>query len=126
MIRIHRFTVVVLGMAIVTLTACAGMQQVQLGIPADVAPRFFFHVEAAGRARGLSVSKHPDSVNLRTRQGDWLQYMVQQDAINLVLLPNTKGLSEPQIRERQAELRALSDSIVAEARSRASQAKAFE
>ncbi len=108
------------------LPACAGMQQVQLGIPAYVAPKFFFHLEAVGKARGLMVSKHPESLHLRTPRGDWLQYMVQQDAINLVMLPNTQGLSEEQIRERQNELRAQSESMVAEARLRSEQAKAFE
>jgi hypothetical protein len=108
------------------LTACAGMQQVQLGIPAAVAPKFFFHLEVVGKARGLMVSKHPDSLHLRTQEGDWLQYMVQQDAINLVMLPNTKNLTEEQIQARQARLRDLSQAMVAEARERASQNKAFE
>lgn len=108
------------------LPACAGMQQVQLGIPAYVAPKFFFHLEAVGKARGLMVSKQPESLHLRTPRGDWLQYMVQQDAINLVMLPNTKGLSEEQIRERQNELRAQSEAMVAEARTRSEQTKAFE
>ena len=106
--------------------ACAGMQQVHLGIPAYAAPKFFVSLEAVGHSRGLMVSKHPDSLNLRTPDGDWLQYMVQQDAINLVLLPNTKGLSEEQIRMRQGQLRTLSDVIVAEARQRAEQTRAFE
>jgi hypothetical protein len=108
------------------LAACAGMQQHSLGLPSTVAARFFAHMESVGRSRGMMISRHPDSLHLRTAGGDWLQYMVQQDQINLVLLPNTEGLSEDQIHQRQARLKALSDELVARARSQAEQARAFE
>jgi hypothetical protein len=111
---------------LVFLAACAGMQQHPVGLPATAAPRFFVHLESVGRSRGMMISRHPDSLHLRTAQGDWLQYMVQQDQINLVLLPNTKGLSPEQISERQMRLKALSDELVESARTQAVQARAFE
>lgn len=111
---------------VVSFAACAGMQQHSLGLPATAAPRFFVHMESVGRSHGLMASRHPDALHLRTAQGDWLQYVVQQDQINLVLLPNTEGLSPEQIHQRQARLKALSDRMVAEARAQAKQAWAFE
>jgi len=43
-----------------------------------------------------------------------------------VMLPSVKGRSEDQIRDRQGQLRQLSEAMVAEARARAEQVRAFE
>jgi hypothetical protein len=118
-------TIIVISI-VVSLAACAGMQQHSIGLPATAAPRFFVHLESVAQSRGMMISRHRDSLHVRTAQGDWLQYMVQQDQINLVLLPNTKGLSPEQIRQRQARLKALSDELVESARAQAKQAWAFE
>lgn len=111
---------------IVVVPACAGMRQYTIGVPAYVAPNFFAHLESVGQARGFGISRHPTSLNLRTPEGDWLQYMIHGEQIDLVLLPNVKGLSEDQIRQRQAQLKTLSDEMVSQARSQAVQTKAFE
>src|SRR5262245_18143740 len=101
------------------VTSCAGMRQYALGIPSSAAPQFFPAMEAAGTNHGLTISKHPDSLHLRTAEGDWLQYMIHGNQIDLVILPETSGLTDDQIASRQTKLKALSDELVAEAQSTA-------
>ena len=72
------------------------------------------------------ISKHPGSLNVQTADGDWLQYMMRQDAMVLVVIADTEGLTDAQIEERKAKLKALSDELVAEARKTAWEAKAFD
>jgi magnesium-transporting ATPase (P-type) len=95
-------------------------------IPSSSAPKFFASMEAVGAAHGMMISRHPDSLNLKTSAGDWLQYMIKQDRIDIVVIANTDGLTEAQIEARKTELFGLSDKLVAEARSNAAQSKVFE
>lgn len=113
-------------LTVVWLAACAGVASRPLGIPASSAPRFFASMEAVGAAHGMMISRHPSSLHLKTSTGEWLQYMIKQDRIDIVVLANTDGLTEAQIGARQRDLFALSDQLVAEARSNAAQSKVFE
>jgi hypothetical protein len=88
--------------------------------------KFFASMEAVGSAHGMMISRHPDSLNLKTAAGDSLQYMIKQDHIDIVVIANTDGLTEAQIEARKTELFGLSDKLVAEARSNAAQANVFE
>src|SRR5262249_49875023 len=106
--------------------ACAGMRQYPLGIPSSAAPQFFPAMEVAGTNHAMTVSKHPDSLHLRTPEGDWLQYMIKGSQIDLVILPETTGLTDEQIASRQAKLKALSDQLIAEAQGTAERAKSFQ
>lgn len=108
------------------LSACAGMAEYPLGIPASSTPKFYAAMEAVAASRGMMISKHPTSLNVQTKDGDWLQYMQRQDALVLVVIADTEGLSDAQIEERKAQLKALSDELVSEARKTAWEAKAFD
>ena len=113
-------------LTVVWLAACAGVASRPLGIPSSSAPKFFASMESVGAAHGMMISRHPDSLNLKTSEGEWLQYMIKQDRIDIVVIANTDGLTEAQIEARQRELFGLSDKLVAEARSNAAQSKVFE
>ncbi|MBK6515576.1 MAG: hypothetical protein IPG04_16060 [Polyangiaceae bacterium] len=108
------------------LSACAGMAEYPLGIPASSTSKFYAAMEAVAASRGMMISKHPTSLNVQTKDGDWLQYMQRQDALVLVVIADTEGLSDAQIEERKAQLKALSDELVSEARKTAWEAKAFD
>ena len=102
------------------------MAEYPLGIPASSTSKFYAAMEAVAASRGMMISKHPTSLNVQTKDGDWLQYMQRQDALVLVVIADTEGLSDAQIEERKAQLKALSDELVAEARKTAWEAKAFD
>ena len=108
------------------VAACAGMQSYPLGLRANAAPKFFPSLKAAAEARHMLVSEHPNSLNVNVAEGDWLQYMVQRDQINLVVKTGTDGKTSEQVQKRQTELKAVSDELVADARKNAELNKAFE
>ena len=112
--------------AALLLAGCAGMAEYPLGIPASSSPKFYASMESVAAGRGMMISKHPTSLNLQTKDGDWLQYMQRDGTIILLVIAETDGLTDAQIAERKAKLKQLSDELVAEARGIAAQASAFD
>jgi hypothetical protein len=115
--------VLVLALA---LAGCAGMAEYPIGIPSSSSPKFYASMEAVAAGRGMQISKHPTSLNIQTKQGDWLQYMQRDGSIVLVVIAETEGLSEGQIEQRKGQLKQLSDELMAEAQKTANQASAFD
>jgi hypothetical protein len=110
-----------------SVAGCAGIAEYPLGIPTSSAPKFYAAMTAVASAHGMQISNHPDSLNIETADGDWLQYMQRPNgSISLVVIANTKGLDDDEIETRKTKLKALSDSLVNEARKTASDAKVFE
>lgn len=105
---------------------CAGMAQYPTGIPASSSPKFYAAMELVASERGMTVIKQPTSLNVKTAQGDWLQYMQQSGVINLVVIADTEGLDDAAIEERKAELKRLSDELVSEAAKHAAETRAFD
>lgn len=102
------------------------MAQYPTGIPDSSSPKFYAAMELVANERGMMISKHPTSLNVQTKEGDWLQYMQQNGVIVLVVIAETDGLTDDQIEARKAKLKALSDELVAEARKHAEETKAFD
>ncbi len=107
------------------LTACAGAQRYATGIPASGTQKFYFHMEKEARDRGYTTTRD-DGLSIDVQDG-WLQYDVLGDEISLVITVKRAGdMSEDEIATKQANLKALSDDLVAKARARSDAAKSFE
>ncbi len=112
--------------AALVIAGCAGMAEYPIGVPSSSAPKFYASMEAVAASRGMQISRHPTSLNIQTKQGDWLQYMQRNGTIVLVVIAETEGLSEPQIEQRKGQLKQLSDELMGEAQKTATQAAAFD
>ena len=124
MVRKIQLTLMVL--VLFASAACAGMRAYPTGLRADQSPVFYAHLKAVAEKRSMQYSDHNTSLNVRTERGDWLQFMTKKDVIELVVLPETKGLDDQQIATRQEELRKLGDELIAEAKSMAEESRAFD
>ncbi|NUP04978.1 MAG: hypothetical protein HOW73_02840 [Polyangiaceae bacterium] len=112
--------------ASLTVLGCAGMAEYPLGIPSSSSPKFYASMEAVAAKHGMQISRHAESLNIETEDGEWLQYMQRNGVIVLVVVANTDGLSDDQIELRKSDLRKLSDELVREARQTAAEASAFD
>lgn len=108
------------------LVGCAGMAEYPLGISSSASPKFYASMEAVAAKHGMMVSKHATSLNLQTKEGDWLQYMQRDGSIILVVIAETSGLDDSQIAARKAKLKALSDELIDEAAELSDRASAFD
>jgi hypothetical protein len=89
-----------------------------IGVSASKAEDFFTQLELAAKRRGYTVARPRGVANVKTAEGDWLQYDLdaQKKEVLLTIVPNADNLSDTEIAARQEKLRALSDELVAEAR----------
>lgn len=89
-----------------------------VGVSANKAPQFFTELELVAERRGYTVARPSGVVNVKTAEGDWLQYNLnaQKTEVLLTIVPNTENLTDAELTARQEKLRALSDELVAEAK----------
>lgn len=116
------------GLIALFVVGCAGFETFGTGLPAEAAPRFFFHMEHEAEARGFEVyrSTHNDSLSVTTDLGD-MDYSVEGDEIVVsVHLASIDGLSVDEIQAELDRLRRLNDDLIDAAAKRAERSKAFE
>ena len=118
---------VLLAFVIFGAVACASMQSYPIGIPATGGEKFFFHMEREAADRGYSTyrSTNNDSLSV-TVNGGSLRYSVSGDEIYLYTSLAQSDLPPTEERRRHANLKSLSDDLVASARERAEDANVFE
>ena len=111
--------------ALFGLSACAGMRMYPTGLTAAQAPKVFAALEVAAAERGYEYSNQPTSMNVKTSEG-WIQYMIREGAIDMVILPDTDGLDKPAIAERGQRLKVVGDELLGKAREQAASNAAFD
>ena len=108
---------------------CAGYATYDTGLPAEAAPKFFFHMEQEAQARGYDAWRSSDnsSLSVETDLGE-LDYNVLGDEIvvNVNLRRVDKDMTDNAIRLELAKLYQLNESLIEDAISRAERAKVFE
>lgn len=110
------------------VVGCAGFESYGTGLPAEAAPKFFFHMEHEAEARGFDVyrSSSNDYLSVTTDLGD-MDYRVEGDEIVVsVQLADVEGLTAEELRVELDRLRALNDELIDAAAKRAERSRAFE
>ena len=119
------------------VSGCAGVQQYSIGIPSSAASKFFFHMEKAAIDQGMEVTHHAASTTSSGRTTSpslainlpdgWLRYSDSQGEIMLAItVKDAKEMSEEEIAAHQEKLKAVSDTLVDDARERSKAANDFE
>jgi len=116
------------GLLALFVVGCAGFETFGTGIPAEAAPRFFFHMEHEAEARGFEAyrSANDDYLSVTTDLGD-MDYSVEGDEIVVsVHLAEVDGLSVEEVQAELDRLRSLNEDLIDAAAKRAERSKAFE
>lgn len=107
------------------VAGCSHSYYYSTGLPADVADRFFFHLEGEARDRGLQTSRSETDLHVYA-QGGQLWYQVQSDEITTtIVISNRKNATSNYYKSKREEFEKLNGELVAGARRRARQAKDF-
>jgi hypothetical protein len=76
----------------VVLSACAAASSYRLPINGAEAPRYFQPIGVCAGEAGLTSIQHPSSVNVKYNDSVWIQYMVQGEAYNMVVVGEDPAL----------------------------------
>lgn len=72
--------------AAMMVSACGTARSYRLPLAAAQARVTFSPIAACADQRELQYSEHPDSIHVKTDEVSWVQYMVQNDAYNMVVI----------------------------------------
>ncbi|OGQ89899.1 MAG: hypothetical protein A2289_09310 [Deltaproteobacteria bacterium RIFOXYA12_FULL_58_15] len=78
---------------------------------AVVAPQSFASIAACADERGLQVSEFDDSIHVRVDETAWVQYMIQVDAYNMVLIVDDKVVPPNEIEAKFTAVKTTGDEI---------------
>ncbi|MFC1611350.1 hypothetical protein ACFL6C_10345 [Myxococcota bacterium] len=107
-----RFSMVISLAALATLVAsCGTFRAHRLPYPAAKAHETFSPIAACADAAGLMVSEHPDSVHVQYDQATWIQFMIQNNAYNMVLAVDDKAVSPNEVAARFDAARSKGDEL---------------
>jgi len=110
---------------LVFASGCAHTYYYPTGFPADVAERFFFHLDTEARDRGLRTTRSETDLHVYA-QGARIWYQIQGDEISAALvIANRKNATSNYYKNRREELETLNEQLIAGARRRAKKARDF-
>lgn len=84
-----------LGVALLVLPGCGTFKQYRLPVPGYAARGTFLPLAGCATQQHLESVEHQDALNVRYDPETWIQYMIQGDAFNMVIIVG-KGIPEPQ------------------------------
>lgn len=90
--------------------SCATAASYRLATPASEARTTFPAIGACATKQGLESIEHPASFNVKLDAETWIQYMVQQDAFNMVVVVGN-GVPEPERPARSASAKTKGDEL---------------
>jgi hypothetical protein len=88
--------------------------KIPLDVPAKDADDVFARVEAAAKNKGYVTTAWPDRFEVKV-DADRLVYAVSGETVLLTLQVNGQGMSQSQLEKREADLRVISDHLMAPA-----------
>ena len=107
------------------MVGCAKSYQVETGLPADVAPRFFFHIEKEAQERGLRTSRSDSGLHIYAQAGQLLYRIDGPDIVVSVVIPTKSSANSNYYRQKKRELQSLHASLSDGARKRSRQTQDF-
>lgn len=108
-----------------TQTGCTKTYYVQTGLPADVASRFFFHLEKEAQDRGLRTQRSEVDLHVYAQEGQ-LWYQIDGDEIIAsIVIPQKSAANSNYYRQKKRELESLHAELSDGARKRSRNARDF-
>lgn len=93
------------------LAACGAWKSYRLPLDAYKAHDTFAPIAAVAGQEGLQAIEHPDSINVQYDDATWIQFMVQNDQYNMVILVDDKKVPPAELDKRFADAKAKGDEI---------------
>lgn len=109
----NRVLALVAALAVPLLAGCGAVYSYPLPAPAAGARDLFGPIGQCAAAQNLPSAKHPDSINVNAVPGAWVQYMVQPNGFNMVVVVHDSSGGAQAIGERAAAAKAKGDEIYA-------------
>lgn len=95
------------------LAGCGAVYSYPLPASPGDARDMFAPIGQCAAAQNLPSAKHPDSINVNAVPGAWVQYMVQPNGFNMVVVVHDTSGGGPAIGERAAAAKQKGDEIYA-------------
>ncbi len=79
--------------AAMMVSACGTARSYRLPLAGHEAHKTFSPIAACADQRSMEYSEHPESIHVKTDEVSWVQYMVQNDAYNMVVIVDDKKVA---------------------------------
>lgn len=107
-------SIVVVALVCISLVfSCGAAKSYRLPVGVDKARQTFAPIAACADRVGLTISEHPDSIHIRLDDTAWIQYMIQNQQYNMVLIVDEKKVPQNELQKKFDEARAKGDEIFA-------------
>jgi hypothetical protein len=100
-------------LALAPLAGCAAVHSYALPLSGAEARAYFDPIAVCASQRNLDNVKHPNSVNVRAVPGAWVQYMVQNGGLNMVIVVDDGSGGPETVRHRSLAAKRRGDEIFA-------------
>jgi len=104
-----------IGILIVTvgLAACGAARSYRMPIDASQARETFSPIATCAERKGLMISEHPDSIHVKYDETAWIQYMIQNEQYNMVLIVDDKAVTGADLEAKFTEAQKVGDELYA-------------
>ncbi len=100
-----------LGAALLAfLSGCGAIKQYRLPVPGSAAHATFAPLAACATQRNLQAMEQPDSFNVKYDPNTWIQFAIQGDQYNMVIVVD-KGVAEEQRESRALAAKQKGDEL---------------
>lgn len=98
------------------LSACGTARSHRLPVSATEARSTFAPIASCADGQGLRYVEHPDSVHVKMDDTTWIQYMIQNQQYNMVIIVDDKKVQGPDLEAKFTAAKAKGDELWACAR----------
>lgn len=95
----------------VALSGCGAAKSYRLPMAAAQASSTFAPLASCAQARGHEFAEHPDSLNVKFDDATWVQFMIQNDAYNMVIVVDDKVVPAAELDARFGAAKAEGDAM---------------